>query len=140
MPESSPQQQPSVTISPSPRLPLLILLLGPALLPLPLHPWTTLINSLIALVLLIQSYSLRLEFAPEALVVWRGDQELRRFPYTDWISWRLFWAGFPTVLYFRERKSPHLIPVLFNASELREQLRTRVGNLEANASTNSDPS
>ncbi len=139
MPESTPKQQPSVTISPSPRLPLLILLLGPALLPLPWHPWTTLVNSLIALALLIQSYSLRLEFAPETLIVWRGDQELRRFPYDDWISWRLFWSEFPTVLYFRERKSPHLIPVLFNADELREQLRTRVGNLEQNASARRDP-
>ena len=139
MPESTTPRQPPVTISPSPRLPLLILLLGPALLPLPLHPWTTLINSLIALALLIQSYSLRLEFEAEALSVWRGDQELRRFPYDDWISWRLFWNGFPTVLYFRERKSPHLIPVLFNATELREQLRARVGNLEHDASTNSDP-
>ncbi|MGC6483181.1 MAG: DUF3119 family protein [Synechococcus sp.] len=131
----SPIQQ-SVSISPSPRLPLLILVLGPALLPLPLHPWPTLANSLIALLLIIQSYSLRLEFEERALIVWRGNQELRRFPYQDWISWRLFWDGYPTVLYFRERKSPHLIPVLFNAKELREQLRARVGNLEHNATSN----
>ena len=139
MPESSSQSKRAVSISPSPRLPLLILVLGPALLPLPWHPWPTLANSLIALALLIQSYSLRLEFDDRALIVWRGNQELRRFPYEDWISWRLFWNGFPTVLYFRERKSPHLIPVLFNASELREQLRARVGNLEHNAS-GTDPS
>ena len=139
MPDPSTSSKRAVSISPSPRLPLLILVLGPALLPLPLHPWPTLANSLIALALLIQSYSLRLEFDEQALIVWRGDQELRRFPYDDWISWRLFWNGFPTVLYFRERKSPHLIPVLFNAEELREQLRTRVGNLEQNT-TSSDAS
>ena len=139
MPDPSSRSQSAVSIHPSPRLPLLILVLGPALLPLPWHPWPTLANSLIALALLIQSYSLRLEFDEQALIVWRGDQELRRFPYDDWISWRLFWNGFPTVLYFRERKSPHLIPVLFNADELREQLRTRVGNLEQNT-TSSDAS
>lgn len=134
MTESSPRPVTSVSINPSPRLPLLILVLGSGLLPLPLHPWPTLFNSLIALALLIQSYSLRLEFEQRALIVWRGRQELRRFPYDDWISWRLFWPGFPTVLYFREQKSPHLIPVLFNTEELLEQLRARLGNLEHNAS------
>ena len=49
MPEMTPQKKGTVSISPSPRLPLLILVLGPALLPLPLHPWPTLANSLIAL-------------------------------------------------------------------------------------------
>jgi len=139
MPSGAPQPSRPVSIAPSPRLPLLIFVLGPALLPLPLHPLPTLINSLIALALLVQSYSLRLEFEQNALIVWRGSQELRRFPYDDWMSWRLFWDGFPAVLYFRERKSPHLIPVLFNAKELREQLKARVGNLEHNA-TGTDPS
>ena len=139
MPSGAPQPSRPVSIAPSPRLPLLIFVLGPALLPLPLHPWPTLINRLIALALLVQSYSLRLEFEQNALIVWRGSQELRRFPYDDWMSWRLFWDGFPAVLYFRERKSPHLIPVLFNAKELREQLKARVGNLEHNA-TGTDPS
>ncbi|MAS26708.1 MAG: hypothetical protein CMN97_00360 [Synechococcus sp. NAT40] len=140
MPNPSPDQTSGVSIAPSPRLPLLILLLGPGLLPLPLHPWPTLINSLIGLALLVQSYSLRLEFQDSALIVWRGEQQLRHFPYEDWISWRVFWPGFPTVLYFRESKSPHLIPVIFNAEQLQEQLRTRVGNLEHNAPPSSDPS
>ena len=30
--------------------------------------------------LLVQTYSLRLEFTADTLVVWRGTQELRRFP------------------------------------------------------------
>ena len=41
-------------------------MLGLALLPLPLHPWPTLINSLIALALVVLSYSLRLEFEERA--------------------------------------------------------------------------
>ena len=129
----------SVTLSPDARLPLLVVTFGLALLPLPLSPWPTAVMVLFGLFLMLQTASLRLEFEERALIVWRGGQELRCFPYEDWISWRLFWDGFPTVLYFRERKSPHLIPVLFNANELREQLRTRVGNLEQNAS-GTDPS
>ena len=62
MPSGASQPSRPVSITPCPRLPLLIFVLGPALLPLPLHPWPTLINSLIALALLVQSYSLRLEF------------------------------------------------------------------------------
>ena len=120
----------SVVLAPSPRLPLLIFLLGLALLPLPYHPWPTLLNSLVSLVLLLQAYSIRLEFNNNALIVWYGERELRRFPYEDWISWRLFWGNFGCLLYFREQKSPHLIPVLFDAVELRTQLRQRVGSLE----------
>ena len=80
----------SVIISPSPRLPLLILLFGVALLPLPLCPWPTLVMSAFSLFLLVQTYSLKLEFSDAELVVWRGHKELRRFPYNSWISWRLF--------------------------------------------------
>ena len=120
----------SVVLAPSPRLPLLILLLGPVLLLLPYRPWPTLLNSLVGLALLLQVYSLQLEFDDNALVVWRGQRELRRFPYKDWISWRLFWQGFDCLLYFREQRTPHLIPVLFDAVELRAQLRKHVGNLE----------
>ena len=69
MPEMTPPKKGAVSISPSPRLPLLILVLGPALLHLPLHPWPTLINRLIALALVVQSYSLRLEFEERALIV-----------------------------------------------------------------------
>ena len=108
----------SVVLAPSPRLPLLIFLLGLALLPLPYHPWPTLLNSLVSLVLLLQAYRIRLEFNNNALIVWYEERELRHFPYENWISWRLFWGNFGCLLYFREQKSLHLIPEQYKNIEL----------------------
>ena len=62
--------------------------------------------------------------------VWRGQQELRRFPYAEWQSWRLFAPWLPGLFYFREIKSIHFLPILFNPAELRQQLEQRVGSLE----------
>ena len=120
----------SVSIAPSPRLPLAILLLSAALLPLPLRPWPSLVVGLFGLFLLAQTYSLRLEFCADTLVVWRGQQELRRFPYAEWQSWRLFAAWLPGLLFFREVNSIHFLPILFDPAQLREQLVQRVGALE----------
>ena len=74
----------AVTLKPDVRLPLLVVGLGLALLPLPLTPWPTLVVVLFGLFLLIQSASLRLEFKEEALIVWQNSRELRRFPYDQW--------------------------------------------------------
>jgi len=119
-----------VSLSANPRLPLLGFLLSAALLPLPLAPWPTLVVALFSLFLLLQAYSLRLEFCADTLVVWRGSQELRRFPYQDWLSWRLFAPWLPGLFYFREVKSIHLLPILFDAEELKRQLQRRLGALE----------
>ena len=78
----------NVTLRPDPRLPLLVVALGAALLPLPLHPWPTLVVALFGLFLLIQTASLRLEFEQRALIVWQNGRELRRFPYDQWLAWR----------------------------------------------------
>ena len=120
----------SVIISPSPRLPLLILLLSASLWFLPLSPWPTLVVGLFSVFLLVQTYILKLEFSEEDLVVWRGQEELRRFPFNEWMSWRLFAPWLPGLFYFRESKSIHFLPILFNPAELQEQLQQRVGKLE----------
>jgi len=127
----------SVNLAPSPRLPLLILLLSPALLILPGRPWPTLVLALFGLFLLLQAYSLRLEFTANTLVVWRGEQELRRFPYSDWQAWRLFAPWLPGLLYFRETKSIHFLPILFDPKELRAQLEQHVGHLEQHGNDSS---
>ena len=120
----------SVIISPSPRLPLLILLLSASLWFLPLSPWPTLVVGLFSLFLLLQTYILKLEFSEEDLVVWRGQEEIRRFPFNEWMSWRLFAPWLPGLFYFRESKSIHFLPILFNPAELQEQLEQRVGQLQ----------
>lgn len=129
----------SVSITPSPRLPLAILLLSAALLPLPLRPWPSLVVGLFGLFLLVQTYSLRLEFCADTLVVWRGQQELRRFPYAEWQSWRLFAAWLPGLLFFREVNSIHFLPILFDPTQLRDQLVLRVGALEQPTPQNNTP-
>ena len=120
----------NVIISPSPRLALVILLLSAALWPLPLSPWPTLVVGLFGVFLLVQTYLLKLEFSEDDLVVWRGQQELRRFPFREWMSWRLFAPWLPGLFYFRETKSIHFLPILFNPAELQEQLEQRVGPLQ----------
>ena len=120
----------TVSISPSPRLALLITLFSLSLLALPFKPWPTVVVGLFGVFLLVQTYSLRLEFTSETLVVWRGQQELRRFPYAEWKSWRLFAPWLPGLFYFREVNSIHFLPILFNPAELRQQLEDRVGSLE----------
>ena len=128
----------SVTLKSDVRLPLLVVAFGAALLPLPLHPWPTLVVVLFGVFLLIQSASLRLEFEERALIVWQNGRELRRFPYDQWLAWRLFATWLPGLFYFRETKSIHFLPILFSPKELREQLELRVGALEQPAK-NSNP-
>ncbi|MCP9886803.1 DUF3119 family protein [Cyanobium sp. ATX 6A2] len=99
--------------------------------------WLALAVSLLGLFLMLQTALLRLEFSGNALLVRRGGEELRRFPYEAWLGWRLFWPGLPVVLYFRERQSIHLLPVLFNAASLRQQLQSRLPQLNPVASAGS---
>ena len=89
-------------------------------------PWLALVIALFGVFLLIQSQILRLEFDTEALVVWRQQQELRRFPYGAWLGWRVFWPAVPVLFYFREQRSLHLLPMLFDADKLRGELNRRV--------------
>ena len=124
----------NVTLRPDPRLPLLVVALGAALLPLPLHPWPTLVVAPFGVFLLIQTASLRLEFEQRALIVWQNGRELRRFPYDQWLAWRLFAPWLPGLFYFRETQSIHFLPILFSPGELREQLELRVGALEVPSS------
>ena len=124
----------NVTLRPDPRLPLLVVALGAALLPLPLHPWPTLVVALFGVFLLIQTASLRLEFEQRALIVWQNGRELRRFPYDQWLAWRLFAPWLPGLFYFRETQTIHFLPILFSPGELREQLELRVGALEVPSS------
>jgi hypothetical protein len=128
--EGSPQL---VILAPSYALPLGVSLLGALCLPL-LPSWGGFRWLALALVLfggflLLQARLLRLEFNDAALVVRRGEQEIRRFPYATWMGWRVFWPGLPVLLYFREERSIHLLPVLFDPAVLREQLERHLAHL-----------
>jgi hypothetical protein len=119
-----PDASQGVILAPSPWLPLAVVGLG--LASLLLNPWLSLAVSLFGLFLLIQSRILRLQFSADALLVWRGSTVLRRFPYSEWLSWTLFWSPIPVLFYFREQRSIHFLPVLFDPKTLREQLNIHV--------------
>ncbi len=117
-------------LKPSPRLPILITLLGIGLLPLPLHPWPSILIITFGLFLLIQTFILRLEFTEKAMIVWQLERELRNFPFENWLAWRIFLPWLPGIFYFREKASPHLLPILFDPITLEKQLQLKVGELE----------
>ncbi|QNI71462.1 DUF3119 family protein [Cyanobium sp. NS01] len=93
--------------------------------------WLSLGVGLLGLFLLLQTALLRLEFQADSLVVWRQNTELRRFPYASWLAWKLYWPGLPVVFYFREERSIHLLPLLFDAGALRRQLDRHLSHLSA---------
>ena len=120
----------SVTLAPRLWVPLgLVLIAG---LVLTLTPrwtgalWVGLSLLTFAVFLLLQATILRLRFSPDALLVLRSGEEIRRFPYDNWLAWRLFVPALPVLFYFREQNSPHLLPVLFDATALRGELERRV--------------
>lgn len=127
---STPLQGEDVTLAPRFWVPLGLTLLAALVLTgtprWPGAPWLGLAMLAFASFLLVQTAVLRLCFSGEALVVLRSGKEIRRFPYGEWLSWRLFSPALPVLFYFREKQSPHLLPVLFDATTLRTQLELRV--------------
>jgi len=122
--------QDSVILSPSYRLPIFIILSGLLFLITPLQPWPTIVISSFGFFLLLQSFTLKLKFTNEDVLVMLLGNELRRFPFKNWIAWKIILPQLPGFLYFREEASPHLLPILFEVNSLKEQLRLRVKDLE----------
>jgi hypothetical protein len=120
----------AVTLAPRPWVALAVIALGAAtLLPAPGSTGLRVAAAVVALFgafLLVQTLLLRLRFDEQALLVLRAGSEIRRFPYEAWLGWRLFFTPVPVLFYFREERSIHLLPVLFDAGTLREQLRRRL--------------
>ena len=130
MNSENPIYQDSVILSPSYRLPIFIIFIGLLFLLTPFNPWASIIISSFGFFLLLQSFTLKLKFTKDDLIVMQFGNELRRFPFKNWIAWRIIFPQLPGFLYFREEASPHLLPILFEVNSLREQLRLRVKDLE----------
>ena len=130
----------SVILSPSYRLPLIIIIISIPFLLIPVSPWPTIIISIFGLFLLLQSFTLRLKFTKNELIVMQLGREIRRFPFKKWIAWRILLPQLQGLLYFREEASPHLLPILFEPKSLEEQLLLRVKDLEINKSLTSNQS
>lgn len=115
-----------VTLAPDYKLAIAILILSVPVLFAQL--WLGLPIALFGLFLLYQSKNIRLTFTSTALDVYRNDNRLRTFPYAEWEGWTIFWPPIPILFYFKEINSIHFLPILFNPTELREQLQTHCSN------------
>ena len=120
----------SVTISPSFQLPLILIALSFSLLFLNIGTYPTIISASFSFFLLLQAFTLRIKISQDDFIVLQLGKEIRRFPFKNWLTWKLFLPNLPGIFYFREKSSPHLLPILFNPEELRDQLKDKVGELE----------
>lgn len=111
----------SVTITPKFTLSFIVLALGiTALFILPIVP--ALLLFLFGLFLIYQTATLRIVFLEDTFAVQRSGRTLVDFPYADWFTWKILWPPVPILLFFKEVKSIHFIPMLFSPKELQENL------------------
>lgn len=116
----------TVTLDPDYRLAGAIVILA---LPLSLiSSWITVLLISFGCFLITQTGALRLVFTATALEVYRQGSQIRHFPYADWKYWQLYTPETPILFYFREVKSIHFLPMLFDPNQLQTQLQYRIPN------------
>ncbi len=113
----------TIELSPSYILP--IALVGAAIPLLFWQPWLSFAIAIFGLFLLFQTITIRLKFTPTDLDIYRSDNLIRRFPYQEWQNWRIFWHPVPILFYFKEVKSIHFVPMLFDPKTLQSCLEQR---------------
>lgn len=113
----------TIELSPSYTLPLGLLVVAVPLLLF--SPWLASAIAIFGLFLLFQAATIRLQFTPTALDVYRSDKMIRRFPYQEWQNWKIFWTPVPILFYFKEVNSIHFLPMLFDPKMLRTCLEQR---------------
>ncbi|MCL2937219.1 MAG: DUF3119 family protein [Trichodesmium sp. MAG_R02] len=114
---STSEAKQSIELAPSYKIPLVLII---AALPLAfVQKWVSLAIAILGVFLLIQTLTIRLRFTETALEVYRSDKLLRNFPYQDWLNWEIFWSPIPILFYFREIKSIHFLPIIFDPKMLR---------------------
>ena len=126
--------QEPIIISPAFQLPITLIILSFMLLFLNIGYWPTIVSGSFSFFLLLQTFTLRIKITNEAFVVLQLGKEIRTFPFKNWISWKLFFPIIPVIFYFREKSSPHLLPILFNPEQLKNELLKKVELLEIKSS------
>jgi hypothetical protein len=113
----------TVQLAPSYALPIALVFIA---IPLSLlQLWVAGAIALFGLFLLFQAATLRLVFSETTLEVYRGETQIRNFPYREWQNWRIFWSSVPILFYFREVNSIHFLPILFDPKLLKACLEQR---------------
>lgn len=125
-----PSASTTVELAPSYTLPIVLVIAAiPLLL---LSVWIGGAIALFGLFLLFQAATLRLQFSETALDIYRGETLIRNFPYQDWQNWQIFWNKVPILFYFKEVKSIHFLPILFDPKTLKICLEQRCPKIETN--------
>lgn len=116
---------PTNTIELAPRYAIPLVLVLAAVPLLFVQKWAGLPLLLFGLFLMYQAATLRLQFTPTDLDIYRSSNLIRRFPYREWQNWRIFWPAVPILLYFKEINSIHFLPILFDRKMLQTCLEQR---------------
>ncbi|MBD2187520.1 DUF3119 family protein [Pseudanabaena mucicola] len=82
--------------------------------------------ALFGLFLFYQAGTIRLIFTATDLEVYRSSEKFRTFPYQEWQDWKIFWFSFPVLFYFKEIKSIHFLPILFDVKALKTCLEKHI--------------
>ncbi|MGK7916472.1 MAG: DUF3119 family protein [Prochloraceae cyanobacterium] len=116
-------EEKTIELSPSYKLPLVLII---AAVPLFLSiGWLGIAIALLGFFLWFQAATIRLKFTETALDIYRVEKLIRSFPYSDWLYWRIFWKPVPILFYFREVKSIHFLPILFDPKILQTCLEQK---------------
>jgi hypothetical protein len=107
----------TVVLNPSYKIPIGLVVAGLALCFL--SRWLGIAIALFGVFLSIQAMTLRLHFTADALEIYRSTKQIRRFPYGEWSNWQIYWTAVPILFYFREVKSIHFLPIVFDPEGLR---------------------
>ncbi|WP_245911812.1 DUF3119 family protein [Brunnivagina elsteri] len=122
-PDQLPDRLSTVELKPSYNIPLVLVFTGiPLLL---VNAWIGGLVTIFALFLMFQSVIISLKFTATDLDVYRGDKLIRSFPYQEWENWRIFWNPVPILFYFKEIKSIHFLPIIFDPKILQICLEQR---------------
>lgn len=106
----------TVELQPSYNIPIFLIVVAIPILFL--QVWLAGVLGIFGLFLMFQTATIRLRFTDIALDVYRSGNLIRRFPYSEWLGWRIFWQPIPILFYFREVKSIHFLPILFEPKML----------------------
>ncbi|MBD2771069.1 DUF3119 family protein [Iningainema tapete] len=113
----------TVELKPNYNIPVVLVVAAMGLLLV--QPWVGSLVALFGLFLMFQAVTLRLVFTTTDLDIYRGEKLIRRFPYQEWQNWRIFWSAVPILFYFKEVKSIHFLPIIFDPKTLKTCLEER---------------
>ncbi|BDM78152.1 glycerol dehydrogenase [Acaryochloris marina MBIC10699] len=90
-----------------------------------LTPWAGVPVILLGCFLGFQAATVQVQFTATAFELYRGEKQLRQFPFADWQDWLILLPPVPILFFFKEVKSIHFMPMLFDARALLTCLEER---------------